>query len=49
MLLIKHTESQRSLPIPFGLMDAMGTCMELHRVHMPEFEVSCEVRPLEDM
>ena len=116
MLFIKHTEAQRSLDIPAGLMDAMGTFvgeglksgtmidtaglksskdastvtlhkgkltvtdgpfaeskeivggyalinvnsrdeamalatefMELHRVHMPTFEVSCEVRPLEDM
>jgi hypothetical protein len=23
--------------------------MELHRVHWPEFEAECEVRPLEDM
>lgn len=116
LLLIKHAESQRSQPIPQGLLDAMGDFvttrmksgvikdtaglkgtvagvrirssggklqvtdgpfaeskelvggyalievkskaealevarqfMELHRVHWPEFEAECEVRPLEDM
>lgn len=116
LMLIKHSESFRSMPIPQGLMDAMGEFvgeglksglvkdtaglkatseglrvrlsrgklsvtdgpfseakevvggyalievgsreevlqvarqfMELHRVHWPEFEGECEVRPLEDM
>jgi hypothetical protein len=116
LMLIKHTESYRSQPIPQALMDAMGEFvaegfktgilkdtaglkptaesfrvrssggklhvtdgpfteakeivggyalvevgskeqaleiarqfMELHRVHWPEFEGECEVRPLEDM
>lgn len=116
LMLIKHTESLRALPIPQPLMEAMGgfieqglksgvvkdtaglkptsegyrirssggklqvidgpfseskevvggyalievkseeeasdvarQFMELHRVHWPEFEFECEVRPLEDM
>jgi len=116
LMLIKHSESYRSEPIPQGLMDAMGEFvsesfksgilkdtaglkpasegfrvrsrggrlavtdgpfaetkevvggyamvevgsreealkvarqfMDLHRVHWPEFDGECEVRPLEDM
>jgi len=29
--------------------DVAQQFMELHRVHWPEFECECEVRPLEDM
>jgi hypothetical protein len=30
-------------------MDVARQFMELHRVHWPEFDGECEVRPLEDM
>jgi hypothetical protein len=30
-------------------LEAATEFMELHRVHWPEFEGECEVRPLEDM
>ena len=30
-------------------LDLARQFMELHRVHWPEFEAICEVRPLEDM
>lgn len=29
--------------------DLANQFMELHRIHWPEFEADCEVRPLEDM
>jgi hypothetical protein len=30
-------------------LDLANQFMELHRIHWPEFEADCEVRPVEDM
>ena len=30
-------------------LDLANRFMELHRIHWPEFEADCEVRPVEDM